>query len=74
MAIRLITGHNNRGVDTCENNDKFTDSTPCGIHTNDTCHYVWQNAQTATLHYINPPAFSKSVSGFSVSHSAGPLV
>ena len=50
MAIRLITGRNNRGVDTGKTN-KFTDCSPCGIHTNDTCHYVWQNAQTATLHY-----------------------
>ena len=23
---------------------------------NDTCHYVWQNAQTATLHYTRGPA------------------
>ena len=55
MAIRLITGQNNRGVDTCENN-KFTDSTPCGIDTYVTCHYVWQKAQTAILHYTRGPA------------------
>ena len=54
MAIRLITGRNNRGEDTCKNN-KFTDRTLCGIHTNDTCHYVWQNTQTATLHYTRGP-------------------
>ena len=52
MAIHLITGRKNRGVDTCKNN-KFTNSTPCGIHTDDTCHYVFQKAQTATLHYTN---------------------
>ena len=55
MAIRLITGRNNRRVDACDNN-KLTDSTPCGMHTNDTCQYVWQKAQTATLHYTGGPA------------------
>ena len=50
MAIRLITVRNYRGVYTCKNN-KLTNSTPCGIHTNDTCHYVWQKAQTVTIHY-----------------------
>ena len=59
MAIRLITGRNNKGVNTCKNN-KFTDSTPCGIHTNDTCHHVWQRAQTATLHYITLHYWSQS--------------
>ena len=37
-------------------NNKFTDNTPCGIHTNDTCNYVLQKAQTATLHYTRGPA------------------
>ena len=50
MAIRLITGRNIRGVDTCKNN-KFTNSTLCSIDTNDTCHYVWQKAQTVTIRY-----------------------
>ena len=60
MAIRLITGRNNRGVDTCKNN-KFTDGTPCRIHTNDTCHYRWQKAQTATLHNASTPLLLRPV-------------
>ena len=55
MAIRLITGRNNRGVDTCKE-QQITDSTPCGMHTNGTCNYVLQKAQTATLHYTRGPA------------------
>ena len=42
----------------CEKDNKFTKSTPCGIHTQlkDGGHYVWHKAQTAILHYTREPA------------------
>ena len=55
MAIRLITGRNKRGVDTCKK--QFYEKRLHAVYTlqKDVCHNLWR-AQTALIHYTRGPA------------------
>ena len=50
MAIRLITGRLQQG------SSRYCAKEQQILHKTDGCHYVWQKAQTATLHYTRGPA------------------
>ena len=56
MANRLITGHLQQRSRYCAKNNKFYRELHVVYITVDICHYVWQKAQTAILHYTRGPA------------------
>ena len=56
MAIRLISGRLQQGSRYCAKDNKFYGKLHAVYTTIDGCNYVWQKAQTATLHYTRGPA------------------
>ena len=55
MAIRLITGRDQQGVDIVRGNNKSYRKLHAVYIRIYGCHYVWQKAQTAMLHYTREP-------------------